>query len=111
MKSRRGVIAEFSLLIAMVLGSCTADSGQSVQAEPAHLSALASAPPHYQRVAEWPRLPAEVEFGAMSGVDVDRAGHVMVIHRGSRDEVPEGGRIPEPVVVTLHSESGEVLQT
>lgn len=113
MKSRTAGAVASSMLIATVLGSCAADDapGQSAQGQPAHLSALASAPPQYQRVAEWPRLPDGMEFGDMSGVDVDSDGHVMVVHRGSREEVPEGGRIPEPVVVTLHSETGEVLQT
>jgi peptidylamidoglycolate lyase len=52
-----------------------------------------------------------MEFGDMSGADVDREGHVMLVHRGSASDVPEGGRIPEPVVVTLDSETGEVLQS
>jgi peptidylamidoglycolate lyase len=118
MKPRTAGAVVFSVLVAAVLGSCTADAapgeaaqGQPAYSGPAHLSPLASAPPSYVKAAEWPRLPAGMEFGDMSGVDIDGNGHVMVIHRGSMEDVPEGGRIPEPVVVTLHAETGEVLQT
>jgi peptidylamidoglycolate lyase len=116
MKARTAGGVVFSVVLAAVLGSCAADAAPGDAAEvtyagPAHLSPLASAPPSYRKAADWPRLPAGMSFGDMSGVDIDGNGHVMVIHRGSMEEVPEGGRIPEPVVVTLHAETGEVLQT
>lgn len=72
----------------------------------------ASASESYRGVADWPNLPPEVEFGDMSGVDVDSHGHVLVVHRGDRgfSSADDQGRIPEPVVVTLEANSGNVVQ-
>ena len=96
-------------MVAVVFGSCSGDDAPS---QPAHLSELADAPPQYHRVADWPRLPEGMEFGDMSGVDVDSHGQIIVIHRGDRGFAPETeDKIEEPVVVTLDAESGEVLQT
>src|SRR5207248_3982102 len=38
--------------------------------------------PDYRAVADWPQLPADVKFGAVSAVAVDAADRVYVFHRG-----------------------------
>ena len=103
------------LLVATVLGSFTAEpvAAQAPYTGPAHLSPLAKAPPSYRKVADWPQLPAGMAFGDMSGVDIDNDGNVMLIHRGSGVPrgAPRGTRVPEAVVVTIHPQTGKVLQT
>jgi peptidylamidoglycolate lyase len=100
------------VLAATVLGSFVAEpvAGQAAYSGPAHLSPLAKAPPTYRKVADWPQLPAGMAFGDMSGVDIDNDGNVMLVHRGATD-TPRGSKVAEPVVVTIHPQTGKVLQT
>lgn len=112
MKSRTARALGFSMLVATVLGSFNAEpaAGQAAYSGPAHLSPLAKAAAPYRKAADWPQLPAGMAFGDMSGVDIDNDGNVMLVHRGSA-ETPRGAKVAEPVVVTIHPQTGKVLQT
>lgn len=106
--SRKRGGAIFLLLGAFCVIACTGDVAPD---QPAHLSDLAVRAPQYELVADWPTLPAGIEFGDMSGVAIDSDGNVMVVHRGDRGFSSEDERrITAPVVVTLDAESGVVLQ-
>src|ERR1700730_10003019 len=43
--------------------------------------------PDYRPVPGWPKLPAEYQFGAVSGVATDSSGQVYVFHRGKHPVV------------------------
>lgn len=63
-------------------------------------AAIAAEPaiPNYQRVAAWPKLPATLKLGSVSGVGTDSAGRVYLLQRTE-----------PPVVVFDHQ--GEFLRT
>jgi peptidylamidoglycolate lyase len=112
MKLRTAGIFGFSVLVATGLGGSFAAepvAGQAAYSGPAHLSPLAKAPAPYRK-ADWPALPAGMAFGDMSGVDIDSKGNVMLVHRGAAD-TPRGAKVAEAVVVTIHPQTGKVLQT
>lgn len=77
------------------------------------LVALANfgAPPHgYEEAKDWPRLPADVQFGEVAGVDVDRHGHVFVFHRPGRGFEPTATELLErPAVLVFDEKSGELV--
>lgn len=70
------------------------------------LAACDAAPPPREEVpplavdAGWPTIPAGVKFGEVSGVDVDVAGNVWVLHRAGRkwEEPFPAAPIAEPTV-------------
>jgi len=100
-------VAPSTLCVVVTLGSwaCGGEGGSEQVAN----TALGER--QYQGVTDWPHLPPEIEFGDMSGVDVERHGHVIVVHRGDRGFSSDAeGRISQPVVVTLEPGSGEVVQ-
>jgi streptogramin lyase len=61
----------------------------------------------WQHDQHWPRLPPGLRVGAGSGVAVDAAGHVWLLHRAGRpftNDTP----IEDPTVLRLHPVTGEV---
>jgi peptidylamidoglycolate lyase len=66
--------------------------------------------PEWQLVRDWPRLPAGVRLGQVSGVDIDRKGHVMLFHRAGRTFDPTATEpIAAPTVLELEPESGTLI--
>ena len=72
-----------------------------------HLGAAAD---RYEEVKDWPRLPASVQLGEVSGVDVDANGHVFVFHRPGRGFEP-GATAPltEPAILEIEGDTGKLI--
>jgi DNA-binding beta-propeller fold protein YncE len=59
-------------------------AGGTERASPEQIAKLKNGPPlPYAVDPKWPQLPKGYNFGACSGVDVDRRGHVWVFNRGA----------------------------
>jgi peptidylamidoglycolate lyase len=98
------------MVSAVLVGASCAS--QAAPEQPAFMTPLASAPPVYERVPNWPRLPPGMEFGDMSAVDIDSHGHVFVFHRGEPDfDSASGGFVKAPTVVVLDQNTGTVVRS
>ncbi len=76
------------------------------------LPALAPTVVRYEEVREWPRLAADVQMGEAAGVAVDSRGHVFVFHRPGRGFEPSAtALLPDPAVLELDPETGQVIQS
>ena len=66
----------------------------------------------WQLVPGWPRLAPGVRLGEVSGVDLDRRGHVMVFHRAGRAfDRTATEPIAAPTVVELDALTGDVINS
>src|SRR5262245_43932581 len=73
-----------------------------------------SAPPanSYEEVKDWPRLPATVQLGEVSGVAIDTNGHVFVFHRPGRGFDPQATEVlKEHAILELDADSGNLLNS
>jgi peptidylamidoglycolate lyase len=75
----------------------------------------ATSPPpsnSYEEVKDWPRLPAAVQLGEVSGVAIDRNGHVFVFHRPGRGFEPQATEVlKEPAILEVDADSGKLLNS
>jgi peptidylamidoglycolate lyase len=74
----------------------------------------ATSPPSnsYEEVKDWPRLPAAVQLGEVSGVTLDNNGHVFVFHRPGRGFEPQATEVlKEPTILEVDAESGKLLNS
>lgn len=68
----------------------------------------------YLLVADWPKLPAGVVMGQVSGVDIDSHRNVFVFHRADRvwkGEKIELQPIASPTVLVFDGETGKLVRT
>jgi len=75
----------------------------------------ATVPPQgnaYEEVKDWPKLPAGVELGEVSGVAIDNNGHVFVFHRPGRGFEPQATEaLKEAAVLEVDADSGKLLSS
>jgi peptidylamidoglycolate lyase len=95
-----------SLVLLLVLVACrtpapSADAGAG---------ALGARTGTWRRVEGWPALPAGFKLGQVSGVAIDRQGHVMVFHRAGREfDRKATEAIAAATVLELEPASGRLL--
>ena len=66
----------------------------------------------YEEVKDWPKLPPDMQFGEVAGVDVDANGHVLVFHRPGRGFEPGATEpLKDPAVVELDENTGRVISS
>jgi len=66
----------------------------------------------YQEVKDWPKLPAGVQMGEVSAVDVDVNGHVFVFHRPGRGFEPQATQLlADPAILEFDAQSGALLHS
>ncbi len=64
----------------------------------------------YQEVKDWPKLPANIQFGEVAGVAVDVNGHVLVFHRPGRGfDLTATEKLKDPTVLEFDPDSGKLL--
>jgi peptidylamidoglycolate lyase len=64
----------------------------------------------YMEVKDWPRLPADVQLGEVSGVDIDSHGHVFVFNRPGRGFEPTATALLEkPAMIVIDAQSGTLV--
>jgi len=66
----------------------------------------------YEVVHDWPRLPEDYVLGQVTGLALDSEGHLFVFHRAgrvNRDNIDV--LLPEPTMLCLDAETGEMLST
>jgi peptidylamidoglycolate lyase len=66
----------------------------------------------YEEVKDWPKLPAAVQLGEVSGVTLDNNGHVFVFHRPGRGFEPQATEVlKEPAILEVDADSGKLLNS
>src|SRR3954468_21900712 len=66
----------------------------------------------YEEVREWPKLPAGISFGEVSGVATDKSRRVFVFHRPGRGfDLTATEKIKQPTVFEIDGETGALISS
>jgi peptidylamidoglycolate lyase len=66
----------------------------------------------YEEVKDWPKLPAGVSFGEVSGVATDKSGRVFVFHRPGRGfDLTATEKIKQPTVFEIDGDTGALISS
>ena len=72
--------------------------------------AMAASTVKYEEVKDWPKLPPGVQLGEVSGVAVDKNGHVFIFHRPGRGfDTKATELLKDPAILEVDADTGKVL--